>query len=97
MDGKGIRSERETVIVMNEDEDTATIWTASETMFRKLKRLGYLLSEDRERSATFEVPKKLVSFRKERIVTDSQKQAMRDRVKTVFGVKTPDNSREKRG
>jgi len=83
MTGQGPKHERETVIIFNEMDDIATISTASETMYRKLKRLGYLPSEDRERAATFEVPKRLVSIRKERILSDSQREAMRQHGKTI--------------
>ncbi len=58
MKGKGPRIERETSIVWNEEEDKALIWTASEITYRKLKKLGYFPTEDRDRSATFVVPKR---------------------------------------
>ena len=96
MKGKGPRHDRETVIVLNEEENTASIWTASEQMYRKLKRLGFYLVEDRDRSATFEVPKRLVSIRKERILSDSQREALRQRGKAGFKVKTHDNNQGKR-
>ena len=55
MEGKGPRHERETVILFNEEDDTASIWTASEITYRKLKKLGYIPTKENERSATFEV------------------------------------------
>jgi len=58
MKGKGPRIERETSIVWNEEEDKALIWTASEITYRKLKKLGYFPTEDRDRSASFVVPKR---------------------------------------
>ena len=60
MTGKGPREERETVIVWSEDGDTATIWTSSETVYRRMKKRGWFPSEDGERHAAFEVPKRLV-------------------------------------
>ncbi len=57
MKGKGPRSERETVIRFDEAGDTATVWTASEVVYRKLRKMGYEPVEDRERSANFKVPK----------------------------------------
>ena len=60
MIGKGPREERETVIVWSEDGDTATIWTASETVYRRMKKRGWFPSEDGERHAAFEVPKRLI-------------------------------------
>lgn len=56
MEGKGPRFERETVITFNETESSASVWTASETVYRRLKKLGYAPTEDNERSVVFEVP-----------------------------------------
>ncbi len=64
MKSKGPRIENETVIIFNAKEDDACIWTASESMYRRLLRLGYLPVEDKERSASFKIPKKYVSLRK---------------------------------
>ena len=58
MKGKGPRSERETVIRFDEDGTTATVWTSSEPIYRKLRKLGYIPARDNERSASFEVPKR---------------------------------------
>lgn len=47
MKGKGPKRERETIINFNEDDETATVWTASGSVYNKLlKRLGraYLTS-----------------------------------------------------
>lgn len=62
MKGSGIRQERETIIRFDEDSDMASIWTASETVYRRLlKRLGRaFLTEDGERHAIFEFPVKLI-------------------------------------
>jgi len=35
MEGKGSRFERETVITFNETESSASVWTASETVYRR--------------------------------------------------------------
>jgi len=58
MKGKGPRLERETIINFNEEEKTASVWTASETVYRRLlKRLGRAyLTEDGERHAVFTFP-----------------------------------------
>ncbi len=58
MKGKGIRQERETVIVFNEADNSASIWTASEPVYRRLKKLGYEPVEDNERSARFVMAKR---------------------------------------
>lgn len=51
MTPKGPRSERETVINFNEEDETATIWTASGVIHQRLmKRLGRTyLTQDGER------------------------------------------------
>jgi hypothetical protein len=65
MKASGPKHERETVIILNEEEDSASIWTASQPIFRKLvRRRGYLLVADNERSASFKVPRRLISFRR---------------------------------
>ena len=73
MKGKGPRDERETIINFNEAEPYASIWTASEPMFRKLLKLGYEPIEGSDRSATFEVPKRLVSVRKPRRISETHR------------------------
>ncbi len=76
MKGKGPRRERETIINFNEEEKTAHIWTASEPEHRRLKKLGYEPVEDRERSASFEVPKKYISIRKPVATSEKQLKAL---------------------
>jgi len=77
--GKGIRLERETTITFNEVEDTASIWTASEPMYRKLKKLGFYPVEDRDRSASFKIPKKCVSIRRPIVLSEERKTILRQR------------------
>jgi hypothetical protein len=66
MRGMGAKFERETVITFNETESSASVWTASETVYRRLKNLGYVPMQDNERSAVFEVPRGLVKILRER-------------------------------
>ena len=54
MRGKGIRAERETVICFNEEDALASIWTASETVYRRLRKLGYCPTEDKDRHGEIE-------------------------------------------
>jgi hypothetical protein len=85
MKGKGPKSERETIINFNEEDDTASIWTASDAVYRRLmKRLGrqYLI-EDGERHAVFTFPKELISLprvKAKRVLTDAQKAQMASRM-----------------
>jgi len=64
MKGKGPRIERETLINFNEVEETAWVWTASETVYKRLlKRLGRVyLTEDAERHAEFKFPKQFITL-----------------------------------
>jgi len=76
MKGKGIRQERETVINYNEADASASIWTASESVYRRLMKQGYKPVEDTERSATFEIPKRCVSIRKPITISNKQLKAL---------------------
>jgi len=85
MKGKGPRSERETIINFNEEEDTASIWTASDAVYRRLmKRLGrQYLTEDSERHAVFTFPKELISLpraKAKRVLTEAQRAQMASRM-----------------
>ena len=71
--GRGIREERETVIRWDEAGDTANIWTASESVYKQLKKRGYFPVEDHEDSATFEVPKKFIRIRKPKVPSEKQR------------------------
>jgi hypothetical protein len=81
--GKGPKLERETVINFNEVEADASIWTASEPMYRKLLKLGYTPSEEGERSATFHVPKNLVGIRKPRKITASHRRRLAETARSL--------------
>jgi hypothetical protein len=80
MEGKGQRFERETVITFNDAESSASVWTASEIVYRRLKNLGYVPTRDNERSAVFEVPKAVVRVlkpRPKRELTERQREALK--------------------
>jgi len=93
MKGKGQKQERETIIIYNEADPLASVWTASEPVYRRLKKQGYEPVEDSERSAWFEVPKKCVSIRKPKVLTEKQKTNLTKRA--VFMRNALINSREK--
>jgi len=57
MKAKGIRQERETIINFNDAEDIASVWTASQKVYRALTKKGYGPVEDHGRSASFEISK----------------------------------------
>jgi len=54
----GPRYERETIINFNEADETASIWTASESVYRQMMKRGYQPREDGERHAVFEMVKR---------------------------------------
>jgi tRNA splicing endonuclease len=78
--GKGPREERETIINFNEAEDTASIWTASETVYRQLRKRGYTPFEDCDRHAKFEVMKRDVKLprpKRQREMSQEHREAVR--------------------
>ncbi len=75
MEGKGPRHERETIINFNEEEETASIWTASESVYRKLLKRGYAPSEDSERHAVFTMLKRDIKLpRPKRQLSEAQRE-----------------------
>ena len=95
----GIKQERETVIVLNESDSTASIWTTSGVVYRRLKKLGYFPSEDNERSACFEIPKRDIRLpRPKRAMSKAQRQVLATaRAKThVSSSDGPAGARDKR-
>lgn len=74
------RCERETIVLMNEEDKTATISTLSPAMKKKLDKLygadhsidgmGEIYTDEKE--ARYEIPKSLVSFRRKRTLTPAQ-------------------------
>ena len=84
MHGKGPRHERETIIVFNEEGDTASVWTASESVYRQLRKRGYFPAEDNERSASFEIPKRDNKLpRPKRVLSEKQLTASLKAVKSA--------------
>jgi hypothetical protein len=83
MKGKGPKYERETIINFNEESDTASIWTASEVVYRRLMKLGYMPFQDNERSAVFEMPKRDVKLpRPKRVISEARRERIRESLKT---------------
>lgn len=62
MKASGPRIERETVILFNDDEDTAEVFTLSDVVYNKLRKRGYEPKHDDERSAVFVMEKSKVSI-----------------------------------
>jgi hypothetical protein len=80
--------ERETIITLNDDDETAEVWTAQRPWITKLRKnpSAILLEEgthDGSAWARFEVPKGLISVRTtrvQRVLTEEQKDELRDRL-----------------
>ena len=73
--------ERETIISFNDSEETATIYTCNKALQRKLSKFsaenkGYKLIKSDNDSQTYECPKKLVSFRKPKILNEITREKM---------------------
>jgi hypothetical protein len=82
MNGKGPKHERETIINFNEESDKASIWTASEVVYRRLLKLGYVPSQDNERSAVFEMLKRDVKLpRPKRVMSEARRQKIKESLK----------------
>jgi len=77
MKAKGPEIERETIIRWDEVGEQAEIWTASQPVYHKLSKLGYQPKEDGERHATFDVPKRCVSIRRARVLSEAQRQVLK--------------------
>lgn len=82
------RAERETIILYNEEEQTAEVYTCNEAMKRKLTKLhedgteGITFVRSDEYSVTYTVPKKWVKIKPPAKRTDKQiKTAMQNLLK----------------
>jgi len=83
MKGKGPKHERETIVIFNEEEQTTSIWTVSEVVYRRLKKAGYIPTQDGERSASFELPTadiRLPRPKRRRILSDQQRREASQRM-----------------
>ncbi len=81
------KCERETVVRMCEGEETS-VFTASLSMYRKLKRLGYVITMDTNHYAWFDAPAKTITFRRnvdrpKRALTAEQREAMSERMRVM--------------
>lgn len=85
------RAERETIILYNEEEQTAEVYTCNEAMKRKLTKLhedgteGIAFVRSDEYSVTYTVPKKWVKVSppKKMNLTDEQREARKQRMKQL--------------
>jgi hypothetical protein len=81
-----LRIESETTITFNDEEKEATVFTCNQAMMRKLDgycakypEQYYLIRED-ECSKTYQVPKRYISIRQPKILTEDQRRQMSERM-----------------
>lgn len=81
--------EKETIITFNEESDIATVYSCTESVWNKMEKVGLKKidssknSDGKIISKTYEINKKLISFRKPRVLSDEQKEKLRERLKKV--------------
>lgn len=80
------RHEMETTVNYNAEEGFAILYTRDKAVMRKLDRLveecpeTYKLIRSTDLDKTYSFPKRYLSFRKPKVMTDEQRAKMRDRL-----------------
>ena len=84
------RSEMETIILFNEEEKTARVYTCNGKLKRKLAELvqsrpeeATLDKQDNTGAATYIVPKKWIKVNAGRILSDEHKEILTARLKSI--------------
>lgn len=81
--------EKETIISFNQKEDAASVYTRDPTIMRKLDALcksfpeQYKLTGESKIDKTYEMPKKLVNFRKPHALTNEHRTQIRERMRGI--------------
>lgn len=89
MDYKLSNYERETIVNFNEEESIASIYTCSKALIRKLdtyckKRPDlYKLDEEDSPSKTYTFPKKYISIRLPKVLTEEQRKQLIERGRRI--------------
>jgi len=85
--------ERETTIVFNDDETTASLWSASPRFQKQMERLGISPTKTAQRdgsvSCLYVVPRKWIKVRKSKIYSDEQREKMASQAKASFAKGQP--------
>ena len=84
------RYEQETIVNFNADDKNAEIYTADPVVMRRLDRLchesrDYTVVKETATAKWYKCPKKLVAFRKPRIITAEQQKRLSENAKKNFG------------
>lgn len=83
------REEQETIINFCAAEQTATLYTRDPAVMRKIDKLViehpdiYRCTGETDIDKTYEMPKSSVSYRKPRRLSEDQRKAARERMKSV--------------
>lgn len=77
-----LRIEKETIINFNEQESQASVWSASESMEKKMIALG-LVGESTCGGMKWQIPKGWVKIIKPRNLTEAQREALKERGKAL--------------
>lgn len=82
------REEHETIINYNAAEHTATVYTRDKTVMRRLDALvieypeHYRLIGETDIDKTYEMPKSFVNYRKPKRLSEEQREAARERMRS---------------
>ena len=84
------RIEMETYIRWAADEKDATMYTADRIVRRSMDKLcdasdAYIKVREDDEGATYVFPKKLLSFRKPRVMSDDQREIVKQRLNEIRG------------
>src|SRR4029434_1902462 len=81
MTPKGPRSERETIINFNEEEETATIWPASGPIDKRFRKLGLEVIEEGERHTVFRCLRSQVKIRRQKVLSAERRASLSNRMR----------------
>lgn len=89
------RTEKETIILFNEEEQTASVFTCNAALLRKLERLRAkwpelvkIVDEYQDGSKTYLIPKKYVRVTTPQKLTDKQREKRAETLRRNKGVMT---------
>ena len=75
--------ERESIVLFNDAEDVATVYTCNKALQRRMARLKVKVKQVEGEGITYEVPKKWVKISPPRKMSDEQKKASSDRMRLI--------------
>ncbi len=85
------RYEQETIINFNAEDKNATLYTRDPSVMRKVDSLvndhpdTFRCIEETDIDKTYEMPKSAITYRKSRNITETHRQAARERMRRLNG------------